>query len=63
MNAKMKEVLEGLLAISRCEYVFTHLTDSTRPLGPWVLETQIGALRKKIKTHPEPGFTGCGTRS
>ena len=58
MNAEMKEVLEGLLAISRCEYVFTHPTDSTRPLGPWVLETQIGALRKKIKTHPDAGLHG-----
>jgi hypothetical protein len=58
MNAEMKEVLEGLLAISRCAYVFTHPTDLTRPLGPWVLETQIGALREKIKTHPDAGLHG-----
>jgi integrase len=58
INAEMKDVLEGLFAISRCEYVFTHPTDPTRPLAPWVLETQIGALRKKIKTHPDAGLHG-----
>ncbi len=27
-------------------------------IGLWVLEAQIGALRKKIKTHPDAGLHG-----
>jgi hypothetical protein len=30
--------------------------DPTKPLGPWVLEEQIGQIRKKIKTHPDAGL-------
>ena len=29
-----------------------------RPLGAWVLETQMGALRTRIKTHPDAGLHG-----
>jgi len=54
----MKEVLEKLIAASRCAYVFTHPGDPARPLGPWVLETQIGDLRAKIETHPDAGLHG-----
>ncbi len=54
----MKEVLEKLIGVSRCAYVFTHPGDAARPLGPWVLETQIGDLRAKIHTHPDAGLHG-----
>jgi len=52
----MKEVLERLLTNSKCDYVFTSPQDPTKPLGPWVLEQQIGQVRKKIKTHPDAGL-------
>jgi integrase len=52
----MKEVLERLLKDSQCDYVFTSPQDPTKPLGPWVLEEQMGQIRKKIKTHPDAGL-------
>jgi integrase len=54
----MKEVLEKLIAASKCAHIFTHPGDPARPLGPWVLETQIGDLRKRIETHPDAGLHG-----
>jgi integrase len=54
IDHEMKEVLERLLQDSQCDYVFTQ--DPTKPLGPWVLEEQIGQIRKKIKTHPDAGL-------
>jgi integrase len=56
IDHEMKEVLERLLKDSQCEYVFTSPQDPTKPLGPWVLEEQIGQIRKKIKTHPDAGL-------
>jgi integrase len=53
---EMKEVLERLLKDSQCDYVFTSPQDPTKPLGPRVLEEQIGQIRKKIKTHPDAGL-------
>jgi integrase len=53
---EMKKVLEQLLAASGCDYVLTHPGHPDRPLGPWVLETQIGEVRKKIPTHPDAGL-------
>ena len=58
INLDMKEVLQRLLAISDCEFAFTSPTNPNMPLGAWVLETQIGELRKKIKTHPDAGLHG-----
>jgi integrase len=52
----MKEVLERLLASSEREFVLTHPGHPDQPLGPWVLETQIGEVRKKITTHPDAGL-------
>jgi len=52
----MKEVLERLLNESRCDYVFTSPQDPTKPLGPWMLEQQMGQIWKKIKTHPDAGL-------
>jgi integrase len=56
IDHEMKEVLERLLKDSKCDYVFTSPQDPTKPLGPWVLEEQIGQIRKKIKTHPDAGL-------
>ncbi len=56
INREMKGTLEKLLATSECEFVFTHQGDPTKPLGAWVLETQIGALRKKIKARFDAGL-------
>ena len=56
IDYEMKEVLERLLKDSKCDYVFTSPQDPTKPLGPWVLEEQIGRVRKKIKTHPDAGL-------
>jgi integrase len=58
IDPAMREVLEKLIATSRCAHVFTHPGDPARSLGPWVLETQIGDLRAKIHTHPEAGLHG-----
>jgi integrase len=56
IDREMKEVLERLLKDSQCDYVFTSPQDSTKPLGPWVLEEQIGQIRKKIATHADAGL-------
>ena len=56
IDHEMKEVLERLLKDSKCDYVFTSPQDPTKPLGPWMLEEQIGQVRKKIKTHPDAGL-------
>ena len=56
IDQEMKGVLERLVKGSKCEYVFTSPQDPTKPLGPWVLEEQIGQVRKKIKTHPDAGL-------
>jgi integrase len=53
---EMKEVLEQLLAAFECEFILTHPRHPDGPLGPWVLETQIGEVRKKIPTHPDAGL-------
>jgi integrase len=58
IDREMKEVLEALLAVSECDHVFTHPGDPTQPLGAWILETQMGALRTRIKTHPDAGLHG-----
>jgi len=56
VDHEMKKVLERLLKDSQCDYVFTSPQDRTKPLGPWVLEEQIGQIRKKIRTHPDAGL-------
>ena len=58
IDLEMKEVLEALLATSKCDHVFSHPGSPDEPLGAWVLETQIGALRTRIKTHPDAGLHG-----
>jgi site-specific recombinase XerD len=56
VDGEMKEVLERLMAESECDYVFTNPHDRDRPLAPWVIETQMAAVRKQIKTHPDAGL-------
>lgn len=34
INLEMKEVLEKLLSMSHCKYIFTSSMDPTKPLGP-----------------------------
>jgi integrase len=58
IDREMKAVLDALLAISECDHVFTHPSDPREPLGAWVLETQMGALRTRIKTHSDAGLHG-----
>jgi hypothetical protein len=55
----MKEVLERLLKDSQCDYVFTSPQDPTKPLGPWVLEEQIGQIRKNSRLIPMLACTLC----
>jgi len=58
IDGAMKAVLDSLLSLSECDHVFTHPGDPTQPLGAWVLETQMGTLRTRIKTHPDAGLHG-----
>src|SRR5262249_29389417 len=58
IDPEMKEVLESLTGESKCDYVFTSPQDAAQPLAPWVLETQITKVRKKIATHPDAGLHG-----
>jgi hypothetical protein len=59
IDHEMNEALGWLLKDSECDYVFTSPQDRTNPLGHWVLEEQIGQIRKKIKTHPDAGRRLC----
>jgi hypothetical protein len=59
IDHEMKEVLERLLKDSQCDYVFTSPQDPTKPLGPWVLEEQIGRFGKRSRLIPMPACTLC----
>jgi hypothetical protein len=39
-----------------------HPDKELEPWEPWVLESQMGRLRDKIKTDPDPDFTFFATR-
>jgi len=56
VDGEMKEVLERLIAESKCDYVFTNPHDHSRPLAPWVIENQMAEVRKQIKPHPDSGL-------
>jgi hypothetical protein len=58
IDLEMKRVLEELLTTSKCDHVFSHPGSPEEPLGAWVLETQMGALRTRIETHPDAGLHG-----
>jgi hypothetical protein len=52
IDREMKEVLERLLKDSQCDYVFASPQDPTKPLGPCVLEEQVGQIRKDQDPSP-----------
>jgi integrase len=56
IDREMRHVLEILIRQSKCDYVFTSPQDCAEPLPPWVLETQITRVRKKITTHADAGL-------
>ncbi len=56
IDPEMKKTLASLLRESRCDYVFTSPQEPATQLPPWVLETQITRVRKKISTHPDAGL-------
>jgi len=56
INAEAKEVLEQLVADSKGQHVFSQPRHPDKKLEPWVLESQMGRLRDKIKTDPDAGL-------
>jgi integrase len=56
IDREMRHVLEILIRRSKCDYVFTSPQDCAEPLPPWVLETQITRVRKKMTTHADAGL-------
>ena len=56
VDGEVKQILEQLIARSQCEYVFSNPRDPTKPLGDWVLEDQMGRLRRQIEPHPDAGL-------
>ncbi len=56
VDGEVKQILEGLIARSQCEYVFTNPRDPTKPLGGWVLEVQMGRLRSRLHPHSDAGL-------
>jgi integrase len=56
ITGEMKEVLAQLIEKSQCASVFTSPLDPAKRLGPWVFETQMTQLRKKIDFHPDAGL-------
>ena len=56
INAEAKEVLEQLVLESKGRHVFSEPRHPDKQLEPWVLESQMGRLRDKIKTDPDAGL-------
>jgi integrase len=56
INEETKQVLETLVSESRCRHVYSQLRHPDKKLEPWVLESQMGRLRGKIKTDPDAGL-------
>jgi integrase len=56
INAEAKEVLEQLVMESKGRHVFSQPRHPDKKLEPWVLESQMGRLRDKIKTDPDAGL-------
>jgi len=59
IDLEIKQVLETLLAASKCDHVFSHPGSPEKPLG--VLETQTGTPKAGIQTHPGCAATRAGT--
>src|SRR4029077_2059701 len=57
IDREMKEVLEQLIAVTQCDYVFTKPDDPKAALPAWVIEAQMTGLRKSVAgTHPDAGL-------
>jgi integrase len=56
INAEAKEILEQLVMESKSRHVFSQPRHRDKKLEPWVLESQMGRLRDKIKTDPDAGL-------
>lgn len=56
VDGEVKQILESLIAQSKCDYVFTNPRDRTKQLGGWVLEDQMGRLRSQIHPHADAGL-------
>jgi integrase len=56
INAEAKEILTRLVAESQCRHVFSQPRHPDKKLEPWVLESQMGRLRDKIKIDPDAGL-------
>jgi integrase len=56
INAEAKEVLEQLVVESKGRHVFSQPRHPDKKLEPWVLESQMGRLRAKIKIDPDAGL-------
>lgn len=56
VTVEMKEVLARLVGESKCDWVFTSPNDAKTPLPAWVIEQQMGKLRKKVEAHPDAGL-------
>lgn len=70
VDGEMKEVVEGLIARSECDYVFTHPNNPANPLPAWIIESQMTELRKQIPGTPRrraayaaPHFSHRGRRA
>ena len=56
INVAAKEVLERLVTESKCRQVFSQPSHPDKKLGPWVLESQMGRVRDKIRVDPDAGL-------
>ncbi|HYD16734.1 MAG TPA: tyrosine-type recombinase/integrase [Candidatus Nanoarchaeia archaeon] len=56
INGEVRTALLGLLAISKCEHVFTAVENATQPLSPWTLESQLQRTRKTLNLNPDAGL-------
>jgi integrase len=55
-DAEAKEILKRLVAESQCRHVFSQPRHPDKKLEPWVLESQMGRLRDKIKIDADAGL-------
>jgi len=56
ITGEMRDAISGMLASSRCEYLFTSLENPAQPLSPYTLEDQVGRTRRLLKLHQDAGL-------
>ena len=56
VDGKVEQILERLIADSRCDSVFTLPHDRTRPSKSGLLEVQMARVRQAIHPHPDAGL-------